>query len=124
MSEAQTHYVAEPDVRGGALPVVLGAVGLLISVLGPVVVFFSSRSTGWWSMPCIIALLASGAAALILGVMAIRKSRTGSGVVSGKAAVGRVLGIMSAAVGTFVFAFLGMILLFLLLLSASMRSFS
>jgi hypothetical protein len=75
-------------------------------------------------MPSILALLASGAVALVLGIIAIRKSRTGSGVVSGKATAGRVLGIMSAAVGTFVFAFLGMILLFLLLLSASMQSFS
>jgi hypothetical protein len=124
MSEHQTHYVAEQDVRESTLPVVLGAAGLLVSVLGPVVVFVASRSAGWWSMPCILSLLASGAVAMVLGIIAMRKSRSVSGVVSGKAAAGRVLGIMATAVGSFIFAFLGMILVFLLLLSASMQSFS
>jgi hypothetical protein len=75
-------------------------------------------------MPCILSLLASGAVAMVLGIIAMRKSRSVSGVVSGKAAAGRVLGIMATAVGSFIFAFLGMILVFLLLLSASMQSFS
>lgn len=124
MSEHQTHYVADPEARGSALPVVLGALGLLISVLVPVVVFVSSRSAGWWSMPCILSLVGSGVVALTLGIMAIRKSRVVIVVASGKTAAGRVLGIMSVAVGSFILAFLGMILVFLLLLSASMQSFS
>lgn len=119
MSEHQAQYVAERPSQTSALPVVLGLIGLLVSILGPVIVFTSSRSSGWWSLPYILILLSCGAVALTTGIMAIRKSRA----VPGGAPAGTVLGIMATVVGSLIFALMGVILAFLLLLSASMQSY-
>lgn len=117
MSEHQTQYVAERPSQTSALPVVLGAIGLLVAFLGSVIVFASSHNSGW--LPYLLILLLCGVVALTTGIMAVRRARA----LPGGALAGKVLGVMAIVAGSMIIAFIGVILVFLWLLSASMQSY-
>lgn len=110
-----TPYPPPAAAGKSVIPVVLGALGSAVAVLGPVVVFEASRHSGWWSVTGISSMAMCGAVALVLGIIAIVRSK---GVVA--SAPARVLGIISTVAGALIVGLLSAIMVFMLLLTASM----